>query len=117
MKKDLKYYLNLPYKLIVQKDDDYFIAYYREYPKVVGAGDTQIEAINDFNKAFKSLIEECLAANEQIKEPIVEDKKQRVSVLIRQSTLKAIKKISSNRSVFLDKAAAYIIKNKIQLNS
>lgn len=114
--KDLKYYQNLPYKLIVAKEDDYFIAYYREFPKVIGSGDDEMEAICDFKAAFASMIEEHLAAGEQIKEPFESEEKQKVTILLKTSTIKAIKNFSPlNRSAFLDKAARYVIDNQIRL--
>ena len=110
MKKNKEYYLNLPYKMVMVKmpDDEIYggqyEAHYAEYPTVVGVGKTKIEAISSLDEAFGCMIE-----------PIIEDTKKRVNVLISERVLEAIAKISSNRSFFLEKAAQHIINNKITL--
>ena len=117
MKKDRNYYLNLPYATILEKDGDDFVAYHKEYPGITGCGDSEIEAIEELKEAFACLIDDLLEIGEPIIEPIVESKKIRVNVLLKETTLKAIKKITDNRSAFLDKAADYVIKNKITLGA
>lgn len=121
MKKNKEYYLNLPYKMVMVKmpnDEIYggqYEAHYAEYPTVIGVGKTRIEAISSLDEAFGCMIEDLLSVGDDIIEPIVEDTKKRVNILISEKVLVAIAKISSNRSFFLEKAAQHIINNKITL--
>lgn len=121
MKKNKEYYLNLPYKMVMVKmpnDEIYggqYEAHYVEYPTVIGVGKTRIEAISSLDEAFGCMIEDLLSVGDDIIEPIVEDTKKRVNILISEKVLAAIAKISSNRSFFLEKAAQHIINNKITL--
>ena len=81
MKKGQKYYTSLPYKMIVQKieeskyNEEEFVAFYKEYPKITGIGKSEVKAITELKKAFKEFIEQCLKNNVEIKEPILKEKK------------------------------------------
>ena len=55
--KDLNYYLNLNYEMIVKKDSDCFVAHYKEFPHILGTGENEIEAISDLKDAFKCFVE------------------------------------------------------------
>lgn len=121
MKKDKNYYLNLPYKLVVVKmpnDEIYsgqFEAHYAEYPTVIGVGETRAKAMASLDEAFECMIEDLLFAGDKIIEPVIEDIKKRVNVLISKKVLDAIKKTTDNRSVFLERAAQYVLNNKINV--
>lgn len=121
MSKDKEYYLNLPYKLVVIKmpnDEIYsgqFEAHYAEYPTVIGVGKTRNEALIKLDEAFECMIEDLLSVGDEIIEPIIEDTKKRVNVLISEKVLEAIKKTTDNRSVFLERSAQYILNNKINV--
>ena len=45
--KDLNYYLNLNYEMIVKKDSDCFVAHYKEFSRILGASKSGIKAISD----------------------------------------------------------------------
>ncbi|WP_276882619.1 type II toxin-antitoxin system HicB family antitoxin [Campylobacter cuniculorum] len=123
MKKGQKYYTSLPYKMIVQKieeskyNEEEFVAFYKEYPKITGIGKSEVKAITELKKAFKEFIEQCLKNNVEIKEPILKEKKVKVMILMRQNTLKRIGEKVSNRSKFLDLAANYILDRGINLET
>lgn len=109
MKKDLSYYLNLPYEIIVRKltDDEgggYF-AYYKDFKGIMGDGESEAEAIADVKEAFKGAIEVMIEMGDFICEPASEEKRVRVNVSLPKSLLDAIDRVSSNRSAFLTKAA------------
>ena len=55
--RDKAYYLNLNYIPLIKKEDDYFIAYYHEYPYVVGT---------DLRDAFESIIDVILYDGDHI---------------------------------------------------
>lgn len=71
--KNLDYYLNLPYEIIVRKlsDDDGggYLANYKDFPSVMGDGDSEAEAIMDAKSAFVGAIEVMLECGDFIKEP------------------------------------------------
>lgn len=113
--KDKNYYMNLPYKMVIQRFEDEFEAHYIEYPKVVGLGNTEEEAIKELKDLFEDMIEVLLRDGLEIKEPEPQIKKQRVNVLISEKVLEAIKKTTNNRSVFLERSAQYILNNKINV--
>ena len=123
MKKGQKYYTSLPYKMIVQKieeskyNEEEFVAFYKEYPKITGIGKSEVKAITELKKAFKEFIEQCLKNNIEIREPILKEKKVKVMILMRQNTLKRIGEKVSNRSKFLDLAANYILDRGINLET
>ena len=79
--KNKEYYLNLNYSMIINKEDDEFVAYYKEYPKVTGCGDNEIEAIEDLKEAFSCLLDVLIAEGEEIREPAPVEKKIRVNVI------------------------------------
>lgn len=67
--KDKEYYLNLNYKMIVNKDDDEYVAYYKEYPKITGCGDNETEAVMDLKEAFSCLLDALIENGETVREP------------------------------------------------
>ncbi|MDL0089983.1 type II toxin-antitoxin system HicB family antitoxin [Campylobacter gastrosuis] len=84
MKKDINYYLNLPYEIkIVRLDDGDYYAQYADarLNKLVlmsGDGKTPNEAIDNLQNAFKSYLEYAIEAGRKIPGPIDENKKVRV---------------------------------------
>ncbi|MBQ9292690.1 MAG: hypothetical protein IJ211_05420 [Campylobacter sp.] len=75
MKKDLNYYLNLPYVTILKMENEHWVAYHEEYPNVIGVGNNEAEAIQTLKDAFTALIKSLLADGEKIKEPKKRSKK------------------------------------------
>ena len=75
MNKDLKYYLNLPYKILVEsipeEDGGGFIACLPELGRyaVAGSGDTIRGAIQSMNKIKEILLKEWLEEGVSIPEP------------------------------------------------
>lgn len=113
--KDKAYYQNLNYSMTINKDDDEFVAYYKEYPKITGCGDSEIEAIMDLKEAFSCLLDDLLENGDEIIEPKHIEKKVRVNVLLPEKLLRTISDNTNNRSVFLSKAAQYVIDHRILL--
>ncbi|KEA46230.1 hypothetical protein CR66_03250 [Campylobacter mucosalis] len=117
MKKDINYYLNLPYEIkIVRLDDGDYYAQYADarLNKLVlmsGDGKTPNEAVDDLQNAFKSYLEYAIEAGREIPEPYDENKKVRVNVSLSQGLLNSIDSVSKNRSAFLEKAASMALAN------
>jgi predicted RNase H-like HicB family nuclease len=70
MKKDLKYYMNLPYTIIVKKDEtgDY-VASYADLPFCDGVGNTPAEAIKELEINKRLKIQSSLEDGFPIPEP------------------------------------------------
>lgn len=109
MKKDLNYYLNLPYTISVKKlkDGDYYAEYtdanLTKNTLMAGWGKNEMEAINDLKEAFSCFVESALKDGDFIPEP--NDKSVRVNICLPRSLLNAIDKVTKNRSKFLSEAA------------
>ena len=112
MKKDLNYYLNLPYAAIVVKDknfDDtfYYYAYYKEYEYIKGTGNNEAEAISDLKSAFKDALVQMLADNEEIIEPtkLLSHKTKSYAITMKENVMQEIdiaaKELGISRSAFL----------------
>ena len=71
--KDLDYYMNLPYEIIVRKlsadEGGGYFASYKDFPYIMGDGKSESEAIADVKKAFAFVVEVDLAEGKTIKEP------------------------------------------------
>ncbi len=121
MKKDLNYYLNLPYEAIVVKDknfDDtfYYYAYYREYEYIKGTGENEAEAIADLKEAFKCALGEMLLDGEKIKEPrSSENKTKNYAITMKENIMheidEAARGLGISRSAFLTISAKNYIQN------
>ncbi|OBV29456.1 hypothetical protein BKN38_02310 [Helicobacter sp. CLO-3] len=73
MKKKLSYYLNLPYELRVralnQSEGGGYLAWYKDFPYIVGDGKSEHKAIKDAQKAFRASLKVMLKEKDFIKEP------------------------------------------------
>ena len=83
MKKDLNYYLNLPYTITIKKldDGDYFAQY----------------------------VEGALEKGENIYEPIDENAKVRINLTIPKGVLNAIDAVTNNRSAWFSELAKKVL--------
>lgn len=119
-KKDVNYYLNLPYEIkIVRLDDgDYFAQYIdaglNKAVLMAGDGKTPNEAIDDLKEAFRCFLTDAIAKNEFIPEPIKNDKSRNLAVTIKESLVDEIdyyaNKMGLSRSAFLAVSAKQYIK-------
>lgn len=122
MKKDVDYYLNLPYEITIKKldDGDYFAQYsdtgLNRVVLLSGDGKTVEDAISDLREAFVCYLEDAIAKGEYIPEPSSnEDKNKKLSITIQENLVSQIdyhaKKLGINRSAFLSLSARQYIKN------
>jgi len=77
-KKDLQYYLNLPYSTIVEhikeEDEEYFFSRVMELDGCHSHGSTRHEALDNLREAMETYLEVKLEYNDPIPEPVkVED--------------------------------------------
>lgn len=111
MQKDLKYYLNLPYKISVVKleDGDYYAKFEdRELTKktlMCGVGKNANEAIKDLWDCFSCFVEEALNSKEKIPEPRAKNKSKNIAITLKYSLIEEIddcaKELGISRSAFL----------------
>ena len=111
MKKDLNYYLSLPYTITVKRldDGDYFTQYVdaglTKNALMAGWGKDEAEAISDLKEAFACYVEGALEKGENIYEQVVENTKVRVNLTMPKSVLVAIDAVTKNRSAWLSNLA------------
>ena len=103
--KDLNYYLSLNYEMIIKKDSDCFVAHFKEFPRILGTGDNEIEAINDLKNAFKSFIKVSLKYGDNIKEPSQNYPSKNYAITMKTNIMdeidKAAAKIGLSRSAII----------------
>ena len=77
MRKDLKYYLALPYTKIVTKRDDqdgiHYLSKVLELEGCVSDGETEAQALENLQEALECYLESSVKHNDNIPEPQVTD--------------------------------------------
>lgn len=77
MIKNLEYYMSLPYEVIIRplakEEGSGYFARYKDFPFVMGDGETETQALEDVKKAFKGAIMVMLENNDTIPEPLIEE--------------------------------------------
>jgi predicted HicB family RNase H-like nuclease len=125
--KDLKYYKNLEYKILIERinEDDIsgYIAYSNELGKYAcyGQGDTQVEAINSFLIEKDEFIEYLFSNGETINEP--EDYESysgffniRTSSLIHAKLVGQAKHMNISLNLYLNQILAGAAEKKLSEN-
>lgn len=113
MKKNLDYYMNLDYEIIVKKvkpeDGGGWFAYYKDFKGVMGDGESADEALQFAQEAFKAFVTVTLENKETIPEPNEADKSLRINISMPEKLIKKIDDFIAplhiTRSAFLQKAA------------
>jgi predicted RNase H-like HicB family nuclease len=113
MKKNLDYYMNLDYEIIVKKvkpeDGGGWFAYYKDFKGVMGDGESADEALQSAQGAFKALVTVMLESKESIAEPNEADKSLRINISMPEKLIKKIDDFIAplhiTRSAFLQKVA------------
>lgn len=110
--KNLNYYLNLPYKIEINKIPDSegggYCAMMPDFKGVAlfyGDGATKKEALDELEAAFKLTLETLIENNSYIPLPTSEDANVRINITLPKSLIEAIDKITKNRSRFLAESA------------
>lgn len=121
MKKDINYYLNLPYNINLTQleDGDYFAQFndkeLNNFVLLAGDGKTPNEAIKDLKEAFACYLEEALKNDDFIPEPVQNDKSENLAITLKNSLIDEIdfyaKKMGLTRSAFLALSAKAYIKS------
>jgi predicted HicB family RNase H-like nuclease len=124
LNRDLKYYLSLDYKTIIEKvisdDESFYIAYATELGKYAcyGKGKTQVDAINSFMGEKSEFIEYLFSSSETIPEPTVESERfsgffnVRTSPIIHASLVSQAKEQDISLNLYLNQILSSAVERK-----
>ena len=113
MKKNLDYYMNLDYEIVVKKvkpeDGGGWFAYYKDFKGVMGDGESADEALKSALEAFKAFVMVALENKDAIAEPNEAEKSLRINISMPERLVKKIDEFITplhlTRSAFLQKVA------------
>lgn len=113
MQKDLSYYMDLDYEIVikrVKKDDKIsWLAYYKDLKDVNSEGESASEALYSVRETFVEYISSALENKQHILEPNEHEKAMRINISINAAALKKIdayiEPLHISRSAFLQKSA------------
>jgi predicted HicB family RNase H-like nuclease len=126
--KDLKYYKDLVYNIVVEKQemegDSWFIAYANELGKFAcyGRGETQIVALNSFMEEKDAFIEYLFSEGKDIQEPKIDDSSNfsgffnvRTSSIIHANLVHQSKELGISLNLYINQILATAIEgNRIE---
>ncbi|MDR0666797.1 MAG: type II toxin-antitoxin system HicB family antitoxin [Campylobacteraceae bacterium] len=113
MQKDLSYYMDLDYEIVIKRakkgDKNSWFAYYKDFKNVNSEGESASEAIYAVREAFVEYVKDAIENKRHIFEPSEHEKAVRINISINAAALKKIddyiKPIHISRSAFLQKSA------------
>jgi len=113
-RKDIKYFLNLPYRIIIQKDPgEGFYSEVEELEGCMSQGETYEEAYANILDAMEGWLEIALKIGKEIPEPESESKYSGKFILrIPKSLHKKLAKKAKNENVSLNQYAVYLLSEK-----
>lgn len=124
LNKDLKYFLSLDYKTIIEKvlseDESFFIAYANEFGKYAcyGKGQSQVDAINSFIQEKDEFIEYLFNSGETIPEPLIESERfsgffnVRTSPIVHASLVSQAKEQDISLNLYLNQILSGAVERK-----
>lgn len=116
-KKDINYYLNLPYTIFLKKypDGGYF-AEVKELPGCMTEADSKNEALEMIEDAMRGWIEFALEDNTPIPEPVMEDGfSGRILVRTPKSLHKELMEKAKNEGVSLNQYIVYQLSKSLKV--
>ena len=88
MNKDLKYYLNLPYKTVLEydSDDKTWVAYCPDLGRgtCYAIGKSKSEALALLEKSKKNILEYAIVEGKEIPEPTIREKLKKIQELVQK---------------------------------
>jgi len=107
------YYLGLDYEIVLRKlteeEGGGYFAYYKDFPGVMGDGESPDEALEDVKSAFGSYLDVLIQNGEEIKEPSHLTRTKRINITVPLHALEQIDRYAKNhglsRSTFLVQSA------------
>lgn len=118
MKKDIKYYLDLKYPLVVKEDADG--SYYAEYPDLKGCmtvGDTLIEISESIEDAKETWIQTAIEHNIEIPEPKSEnDYSGSFRIRMPKSLHKSLADEAKSEGISMNQYCIYLLSKALKKN-
>ena len=113
MQKDLGYYMDLDYVIVIKKvkrgDKNSWFAYYKDFKSVSFEGESASETFYGAREAFAQYIKSAIEKKQHIPEPNELDRAVRINISINAAALKKIdayiEPLHISRSAFLQKSA------------
>ncbi|MDR1976223.1 MAG: type II toxin-antitoxin system HicB family antitoxin [Campylobacteraceae bacterium] len=110
MQKDLSYYMDLDYEIVIKKGSkNSWLAYYKDFKSVNSEGESASEAFYGVREAFVEHIKSALEKKQHIPEPNEQDRAVRINISINAAALQKIdayiEPLHISRSAFLQKSA------------
>ena len=107
------YYQNLDYEIVLRElskeDGGGFFAYYKDFPGVMGDGESADEAMRDVKAAFDVFLDTALQQGIEIKAPSHLTRTKRINITVPLHALEQIDRYAQshglNRSAFLVESA------------
>jgi len=107
------YYLGLDYEIVIRKlteeEGGGYFAYYKDFPGVMGDGESADEALEDAKSAFSTYLDFLIQNGEEIKEPSHLTRTKRINITVPINALEQIDRYAKNhglsRSTFLVQSA------------
>jgi predicted RNase H-like HicB family nuclease len=113
MQKDLSYYMDLDYEIVIKKvkngSKNSWLAYYKDFQNVSFEGESASETFYGVREAFVDYINSAIEKKQHIPEPSEQDRAVRINISINAAALKKIdayiEPLHISRSAFLQKSA------------
>lgn len=117
MKKDLQYYLNLPYtrELIPEEDGRWFVRI-KELPNCFSQGNTPEEALSMIEEALQGWLEVEIEAGEDIPEPRDEPYSGRFNTRVPKSLHRRMVEIAESEGVSLNQWIVSVLSEAVGMN-
>jgi len=108
--KDIHYYLNLPYSIVIKKDsNDWFFAYVEELNGCVSQGKSYEEACENIKDAMEMWLEVAIDDNMKIPEPEEIDYSGKFVVRLPKTLHKKLVKNAKKENVSLNQYVIYLL--------
>ncbi|MDR2790676.1 MAG: type II toxin-antitoxin system HicB family antitoxin [Campylobacteraceae bacterium] len=113
MQKDLSYYMDLDYEIVIKRtkkdDKNNWVAYYKDFKVVSSEGESASEAIYSVREAFVEYVKSAIEKKQHIAEPNEHERAVRINISVNAAALKKIDAyiapLHISRSAFLQKSA------------
>jgi predicted RNase H-like HicB family nuclease len=123
MIKNMDYYLNINYDIVISKltkeDGGGYFAYYKNIPSIMGDGETEKSAIRDVKNAFSCFLEVAIKNKDIIPEPQNLFKVKKINISMTASRVNDLdiyaKRLNTNRSAIISKLTDKLIGGEIRV--
>ena len=118
MLKDLNYYMNLPYSMIIEHDPSGgFIAYIPELEGCITQAESKEEIIGMLEDAKRNWLETSLEEGFYIPEPAVEDNNEAFKLTLPKSLKRRLSLTAKEEGVSIEQMLLYIIVDGLKIKA